>query len=140
MDSIRKYFLCLLAGLLTIIGLAGCNKHPVNGDLDGQWQVVNVTPEPSVIIYPERLYMCFSLHVCQLMGSDLGHHDSANMIYNEDERTLYLDFPYITTPESLARLAQYGIYSNPVTFDVELLSGNSLILRDGDVRVVLRRF
>ncbi len=140
MNTLKTTLIYSLIGMFILLINTGCNKYPINGDLDGQWQVMEVTPEPSEIVYPERLYMCFSLHVCQLTGHIEGVHAKANMRFDQKKRTLYLDFPYIETEESLARLKQYGIYSNPVTFQVEKLNSSKLILRDNDVVVTLRKF
>ena len=133
-------YIMLFVATFMLLFTGSCQKSPINGDLDGQWQVMDVTPEPSETVFPERLYICFSLHVCQLTGYDVGVHAEANMQFDQKKKTLYLDFPNINTEESIARLAQYGIYNNPVTFDVELLTSSKLILRDGDVVVTLRKF
>ncbi len=123
----------LVAGLLT-----GCRNMPINGDIDGQWQVMDVYPAPQEEIIKERLYYCFSLHICQLSAYDLGVWRSGKLIY--DKEFLYLDFPDSNSPEAAATLKQFGIYNNPVKFQVEYLDKNKLILKDGDVTVSLRKF
>lgn len=133
-------FLVFLVAFLNLIILTGCPKHPINGDLDGQWQVMDVVPPAPEIVLKERLYMCFSLHVCQLTEYGNGANAVGNMRFDQKNQLLYLDFPYATTALSKARLKQYGIYNNPVTFTVEYLDKKKLILRDGDVVVTLRKF
>ncbi|MDE6795775.1 MAG: lipocalin-like domain-containing protein [Muribaculaceae bacterium] len=135
---ISKYTIRFI-GFLVLLLTTGCPKHPINGDLDGQWQVMDVVPEAPEIILQERLYMCFSLHVCQLTEYGNGVNTVGNMKYVKD-KTLYLDFPNAHSALSKARLKQYGIYSNPVTFTIEHLDKKKLILRDGDVVVTLRKF
>lgn len=117
---------------------AGCRKMPVNGDLDGQWQVMDVYPAPEEEIIKERLYYCFSLHTCQLSAYDMGVWRSGKLIYDNDY--LYLDFPDSDSPEIAATLKQFGIFNNPVKFQVEYIDKNKLILKDGEVTVSLRKF
>lgn len=114
-----------------------CQKTPINGDLDGQWQVMSVTPEPEERPIEERLYYCFNLHVCNLTYYG-GVFTSGNIQF--DDKTLYLDFPYADSHLSIRRLRQYGIDENPITFSVEHLDKKSLILRHGDTVVTMRKF
>ena len=136
-STLSKISLSLI--LLISLLYSGCQKSPINGDLDGQWQVMEVNPEPSEIIIDKRLYMCFSLHTVQLTYYGNGPWTPGNIL-KFDDKHLVLDFPYATAERSIALLRQYGIYNNPVTFDVEMLTSSKLILRDGDVVVTLRKF
>ncbi len=140
MKKITAKNLALIISFLTALITTGCPKHPINGDLDGQWQVMTVEPEPAEIVITERIYMCFSLHVCQLTGYGAGVYATGNMLFSQKDKNLYLDFPHATSSLSKSRLKQYGIYSNPVTFTIEHLDKKKLILRDGDVVVTLRKF
>lgn len=123
--------------LLVLLMPTSCEKTPINGDLDGQWQVMSVTPEPTDRPIEERLYYCFSLHVCQLTYYG-GVFTSGNLRF--DGKTIYLDFPYADSELSIRRLPQYGINENPITFNVEHLDKKSLILRHGDTVVTMRKF
>lgn len=119
------------------MGFFSCQKTPINGDLDGMWQVLEVSPEPAEVLIHERLYYSFYMHVCSLsyFGGDL---TAGNLRFNGDE--IYLDFPHATGYETIKKLKQYGIYSNPVVFEVIHLDKNKMILKDGEVTVVLRKF
>lgn len=139
MSKSLTYLSILTISILTLLITSGCPKHPINGDLDGQWQVMEVTPEPQEVVIAERLYYCFSLHTTQLTFYGAGPWVSGNIL-KFDDKQLVLDFPYATSALSKARLKQYGIYNNPVTFTIEQLDKNKLILRDGDVVVTLRKF
>ena len=130
----------LLLLLTLTIGLGGCQKSPINGDLDGQWQIMSLVPEAPEIVLKERLYYCFSLHTCQISEYGTGVWTSGNMTYDEKGKTLYIDFPNAKSELSIARLKQYGIYTNPVTFTIDHLDKKSLVMRDGDIVVTLRKF
>ena len=112
-----------------------CQKAPINGDLDGQWQVIQVDPDPQVQ-FPERLYYNFSLHVCSLSYYG-GYFQSANMIYEDDK--ISLDFPYPNATVGFLTLSLYGINSNPVTFNVHFENHNRMILYNNESTVVLQR-
>ena len=124
--------------LLFCVLLGGCQKSPINGNLDGQWQVMEVTPEPpEEILYDTRLYITFYLHSCMLTyyGGIL-----TNGNFKYDGETIYMDFPYMKTERDALILKQYGIDSNPVVFDVEKLDKNKMVLRNGNTTVSLRKF
>ncbi|MBD5358932.1 MAG: lipocalin family protein [Bacteroides sp.] len=123
--------------IIIIIFLSSCQKAPINGDLDGQWQVMEVIPEPEEKLLDERIYYCFYLHVCQLTYYD-GVCFAGNMEF--DGETLYLDFPYADNPTREKWLRQYGITGNPITFTVEHLDKKSLIIKHGDTTVTMRKF
>ncbi|MDE5886378.1 MAG: lipocalin-like domain-containing protein [Muribaculaceae bacterium] len=127
----------LLISLL--VNLNGCQKSPINGDLDGHWQVMKVTPTPAEEIITTRMYMGFYLHVCQLYYVDGGGWNTGNMRYEGNKLTL--DFPYaIDNETAAAMMRQYGINSNPVTFTIETLTKDKMVLRDGETVVELRKY
>ena len=118
------------------ICLSGCQKAPINGKLDGQWQVMEVFPEPEIEIINERLYFNFYMHVCQLTYY-AGYFMDGNMLYEDDN--LYIDFPYSLSYDQKEILKQYGILSNPVNFSVEFQSGNIMILQNEESTIKLRK-
>lgn len=134
----KNIIACLVIASVFILMLTpSCQKAPINGDLDGQWQVMSVDPEPVDKPISQRIYYCFYLHTCQLTFYG-GVFATANMIY--DGKTLSLDFPYADSELSIRRLCQYGINENPITFTVDHLDKKSLILRHGDTTVTMRKF
>lgn len=120
--------------ILFIILLLSCQKSPINGDLDGQWEVVEVYPEPEKVIIHERLYYNFYLHVCMLSyyGGTTAY---ANMNYNGE--TMVLDFKEQAPEGSLRALPQYGILINPVAFNVEFTSSHNMTLSNEESLIVL---
>ena len=130
MKASHLFFLTILTALL----LGGCTKAPINGNLDGQWQVVEVIPKPSEEIIGERIYYNFSLHVCMLSYYG-GTFLFANMEY--DGETLYLDFAEDKTEEDAVALRQYGILNNPISFSVKFTDSHHLTLSSENSQVVL---
>lgn len=140
MITSKKSILPLIMGIIFLIGLSSCQKSPINGDLDGQWQVINVEPQAPEILLDNNIYYCFNLHICQLTAYAYGAVATGNMVYDQDTRILEVSFPNISTPREYAILKQYGINENPVTFTIEHLDKKTLIMRDGDTMVTLRKF
>lgn len=128
----RAAILCLTGSLIA----AGCQKAPINGDLDGQWQVMEVEPKVEHPQFGGRLYYCFSLHVCQLTTGPVV--TSGNLSYAGDR--IDINFPRFTSQAASDSLRWWGINSNPVTFKVEHLDKNRLVIRDGETTVTLRKY
>lgn len=136
---IYKNIVILLTSFLLTALLAACQKSPINGDLDGQWQVMIVEPEPvdPDPMFDTRLYYCFYMHVCQLSIPG-GTWIAGNMNYSDNQ--LSINFPKELNSLELNALSQYGINSNPVVFDIEYLDGKKLVLRNEETVVTLRKF
>lgn len=144
----KKLHLIFLLSLLlsALVGLTGCQKHDINGDLDGLWQIMEIeqlgpSGEVQATITPaEGRYMSFQLHVCQLRNPDgpIGKQGTANMTF--DGGTLTLDFPYATTEYDTERLTQWGIYTLQPVFTIETLDRSSLVMTSAHARLHCRRF
>lgn len=121
--------------LLAVIG--GCQKSSINGDLDGMWQVVDVSPEPDNQETTEKLYYNFQLHTCGLSYYG-GNLTNGNMIY--DGNRLTLSFPNANTEELICALRRYGINENPITFTIETLDRKNLVMTSDGVTVIMRKY
>lgn len=133
-----QYVSILLISLASV-GVASCQKSPINGFLDGQWQVMNVEPEQEPL-FPEfdtNLYYCFSLHVCQLSIPGKVW-ITGNMTYSENNLTI--SFPKELSYAEYMVLRQYGITNNPMIFSVEEKNNNIMLLKSENSTVTLRRF
>lgn len=124
--------------LLAATALQSCQKSAINGDLDGQWQVMEVTPAPEETPITERMYYCFYLHTCNLTYYGGSTWASARMAF--DGGTLTLTFTDKVASSKMAELGQYGITRNPAVFKVATLTDSRLVLKDGDVTVTMRKF
>lgn len=132
-NSIVKLFFAFIA----IIFFNQCQKAPINGDLDGQWEVIEVNPKPEDTIIEERLFYNFSRHVCQLVYYE-GYFLTGNMNFDGDN--LWIEFPGKLNEREKKILRQYGIDGNPVVFEIESLNKKRLKMRDGEITVSLIKF
>lgn len=136
--TIRQYISILLISLVSVC-ITSCQKSPINGFLDGQWQVMDVDPEEDPL-FPEfdtNLYYCFSLHVCQLSIPGKVW-ITGNITYSENNLTI--SFPKDLSYVEYLILMQYGITSNPMIFSVEEKNKNMMLLKSDNSTVTLRRF
>lgn len=133
-----KRWMFVLAAMCCLV-FAGCQKSPINGKLDGQWQVMSIVPEPAPQVAFGRKYYCFSLHVVQLTEAGFQAWTAGNMAYSGNKLTM--EFPYAETSQHIRNvLLDYGITSNPVTFDVVKLDSKQLVLSNASTTITLRRF
>lgn len=124
--------------LMILLSLGSCQKEPINGDLDGRWQILEIeTEEGAFNVKNQQLYYNFSLHVCNLSYYG-GIFTEGNLSYENNIIKIY--FPYIETPAGMALLETYGIYSNPVIFRVVYIDKKKLIIQNDESLVILRKF
>lgn len=121
---------------LTIICIR-CTKVDINGNLDGEWEVMEVYPVPPDVNLDTRLFYNFQLHVCQLTMYGT-YFTYASLNYDYPYITLY--FPYIEHEWETIVLKQYGINENPVTFEVSFEGERKMILTNENVTIHLRKF
>ncbi len=123
----------MLLCAMIALGVTSCRKRSINGDLDGQWQVMEIEYADGTVENPEGVYYCLFLHTVNLTRIG-GVVCAGNMIYEGDK--LSLEFPY-ATPE---QLKTWGIDSKETTFTILHLSGSRMTLRSGYSLIQLRKF
>ena len=114
---------CLLI-LWSLILLTGCGKLPINGDLDGQWQILEIRYADGRIETPERAYYCVQLHTITLRQVN-GPNQTGNMVYEGDQLSL---------------LRVFGLDDTKETFTVTELSSSRLVLTSDYARISFRKF
>lgn len=129
----KKILTATVAIIILTITLGGCRKVPINGDLDGMWQVMSVEYADGTSHSYSGLYYCVSLHVIQLRGGGVF---SGNMIYDKDARTLKADFPGIAP----GQLRPWGVEGTQMDFDILELTGKRLTLKSDYAEVRLRKW
>lgn len=128
---------CLLLALLLSALFAGCKKDYINGDLDGLWQLDEISIDGQTQPTPDHRYWAFSFHVAQLTEYG-GPYAIGNLAY--DGTTVKVDFPYAVSEADVEKLREWGVYENPAVYTVESLDGSRLVMTCGDVRLRFRKF
>lgn len=111
----------LVAILATMLG--GCCDSDLNGDLDGQWQLMSITRSDGTSMAPDQKYYLFAMHMAMLRepGRD---GIPGNMTYDEKAGLITIDFP------RKASLGAWGLPDSPcsVELTIESLSRNHLVM------------
>lgn len=141
-----------MASILLTIGV-GCDKTPINGPLDGQWQLMSIeTPTGTRQTKSDGVYLCFQLHLCQWYR--LNEHSMYSHFIHEDDSIRFYDFVYVSgqfhegdndewiTPEEMAEgvMGAWGIHSTDITYHVRTLNNSRLTLERADTVLSFRKF
>ena len=133
-----------------VITLAACDKVPINGDLDGMWQLTCIETKHDTT-YQKNLFWQFQLHLLQIgdvydyfarfenTGSELRVYQVASGSRHEDASQN--DEP-VTEKDSvhMAKLKQYGIYKTDTRFKIEELNADNMRLRSDSVCLHFRKY
>lgn len=138
----------LICMAITVLLPTGCSKASHNGDLDGQWQVMEVLNNGVSEQFPEGeiYYYNFYLHTFQLTYTGKRSlRMTGNMTYEEGSGRLGLELGFVTAgrvdKSLLDRLVYWGFpESGEVVMEIETLTSSQLIMRHGDVEIICRKF
>lgn len=97
--------------------------HNINGHLDGQWQFMSIDLPDGTQETPASVYYCIQMHTMNLTSPGHGV-ATANMVYDKENGTLNLEFPYD------GNLSFGGLPDAPctVTFDILDLNKQHLVM------------
>ena len=138
--------------LVLLLLLTSCDKVPINGDLDGLWQLMSIQQGDDVRdTKADRLYCSFQLHLFML-GEDSGPREYFGRFEHEGNTIRFYSFTYrskyteesnydqlMTDDADLAVIAPWGFYSTDCTFDVVTLNSSTLVLRSGNTTITYRK-
>ncbi len=137
MKSIKIVALVVVALLLST--LAGCRKHYINGDLDGQWQILTIEYKSDGTVNnvkANQVYFCFNLHTVNLRQvKNSPEKVAGNMKY--DKKTINLEFPLVGNPDELEA---WGMNAASTSFTVISLSHEKLVMESDYAVISCRKF
>ncbi|WP_309568335.1 lipocalin-like domain-containing protein [Parabacteroides faecis] len=129
MDTMKRYMIAVL--LMLIAG--ACGKMPVNGDLDGRWQIMKIEYASGEEETPERAYYSVSLHTINLMQVGVTS-QTGNMEYTGD--SLFVEMPI----SKIENLLPFGMNGTEQRFGVKELTSKHLVLQSDYARLEFRKF
>lgn len=126
--------------IILILFFVSCGKMPINGDLDGRWQLMRIDRhEDEMQVYPEYTYYDVSLHLMELKRKA-----------DKEEVGLFgLRARFRQTDDSLhikmirckaAQMPPYGMNDTIQHFAVEKLDSKKMILNSDYARLTFRKF
>lgn len=149
----------LIAAAVLLTAFAACDKVPINGPLDGQWQMMRIeTPDSVRDAKPLHAYLCFQLHLSEWNSE--GHryyaefsHDGDSLLFwhfahHSLHRTQADNNEWMTAAELAGGtddnpdglLDRWGIHSLDARFRVLTLNSSTLVLERNDTVLHLRKF
>ncbi|MCL3849944.1 lipocalin-like domain-containing protein [Parabacteroides leei] len=129
MDTMKKGVIFTLLILL----ISACGKMPINGDLDGRWQIMKIEYASGEEETPERAYYSVALHTINLMQVGVTK-QTGNMEYTGD--SLFVTMPISTVED----LLPFGMNGTEQRFGVKELSSKHLVLQSDYARLEFRKF
>ncbi|WP_309568344.1 lipocalin-like domain-containing protein [Parabacteroides faecis] len=129
MDTMKRY---IIAVLLILI-VSACGKTPINGDLDGRWQIMKIEYASGEEETPERAYYSVALHTINLMQVGVTS-QTGNMEYTGD--SLFVEMPV----SKIEDLLPFGMNGTEQRFGVKELTSKHLVLQSDYARLEFRKF
>ena len=128
--NIMKWY--IIAVLLVLI-VSACGKTPINGDLDGRWQILKIEYASGEEETPERAYYSVALHTINLMQVGVTS-QTGNMEYTGD--SLFVEMPI----SKIEDLLPFGMNDTKQRFGVKELTSKHLVLQSDYARLEFRKF
>ena len=122
-----------IIGALLLLMASACGKMPINGDLDGRWQIMKIEYVSGGEEVPERAYYSVALHTINLMKVDVSN-QTGNMEYTGD--SLFVVMPVSKVED----LLPFGMNGTEQRFGVKELTSKYLVLQSNYARLEFRKF
>ncbi|WP_183670683.1 lipocalin-like domain-containing protein [Parabacteroides faecis] len=129
MDTMKRYIIAVLLMLI----VSACGKMPINGDLDGRWQIMKIEYVSGEEETPERAYYSVALHTINLMQVGVTS-QTGNMEYTGD--SLFVEMPV----SKIEDLLPFGMNDTKQRFGVKELTSKHLVLQSDYARLEFRKF
>ena len=150
-----SYILLLTSYIAAAATFCSCDKVPINGDLDGMWQIMTIqTPDGTRNVKSNQAYLSFQLHLSQW---DMDHGSKRYYAHfsHSNDSIIFYDFKHdslhrskaddneeITNDEMTKEkvLDAWGVHNLDARYHVQRLNGDELILERADTILFFRKF
>ena len=148
MKSHRNILIIILLSLLTF---TACDKLPMNGVLDGMWQLLEVEHNNQTeTVKAKGIYLSFQMHTVQFDAEGQIHqffslfeHSGRTLrIYNickESENATSADDNQLLDESEIYLVEKWGIYHTDEPFQVLQLNSDGMILQSEDAKLKFRK-
>ena len=143
-------------GVLLVVLLSGCDKTPINGDLDGMWQLQSIeTPEGTTQTKERRVYLCIQLHLAEWWNpaqmnefhffSHFTHQGDSLCFFDLCRASAHTatgsdDTPLTAKEMAEGALESWGIHTLDTRYRIRRLSSRHLELEKDDTVYAFRKF
>lgn len=148
----KRFLAQILAGICILAGLSGCQKAPINSDIEGQWILKQFTlRETDETVTCERLYYSITRMVTEVAEKQgpngYGTYIGRTEYRNNETQLVVKDFKVRqSTSDSgedapVEKLRHFGIDNQVETvFDVVHCNGKTMTLESDYARLELEKF
>lgn len=148
----KRFLVQILAGICILAGLSGCQKAPINSDIEGQWILKQFTlRETDETVTCERLYYSITRMVTEVAEKQgpngYGTYIGRTEYRNDETQLVVKDFKVRqSTSDSgedapVDKLRHFGINDQAETvFDVVYCNGKTMTLESDYARLELEKF
>ena len=142
----------ILIAFAAVILLGSCDKVPINGPLDGMWQLTSVqTPAGSRDALADRAYLSIQLHISEWECGGKRYYSAFNkdndsicferFLHHSLHRTSADDNDAVTKEELAAGAFDvWEIHTESARFRINRLDGSHLELQRADTIITFRKF
>ena len=149
----------IAAAIVATAAVGSCDKVPINGDLDGMWQLMNIqTPEGSRETKSDRAYLCIQLHLSQwdhvgyryyahfrregdsIFFYDFCHHGLHRTEADDNEPITYEEMTKTDPAQGWPLMDAWGVHNLDARYRVQKLNSDALILEKEDTTLTFRKF
>ncbi len=133
----------ILLLMLMMMGVSSCDKKPINGKLDGRWQLMSIEGKDGQTTACNRIYYSIQLHLIEISDKSDKPKTFIGRFSNGGDEITVGDFRRRYNEEqhaTLEELAVFGLYQLDTRFKVEQVSRKHLTLRSDDACLNFRKF
>jgi len=127
----KKIYCLLFSCILSF--LSSCQKEPINGKLDGMWQLMKIEYKDKPTVTPDQLYYCIQLHMVQLNGVNTSG-SSGTFTHSGDSIHI------VIREKQISDVAPYGMNDTIQNFYIEQLSSQRMTLKSSYASLQFRKF
>lgn len=121
--------------------MMGCDKAPINGDLDGMWKMTAMQWEDGETVSPVRIFFCFEQDCIELNNKGANACTYLGLMHKVKKR---IRVENIKSPQGdvtdITALRQFGITESVTEFNIEKLNGSRMIIKSKDCRMEFTKF
>lgn len=147
---IRRFALSFL-----LFCFASCDKVPMNGDLDGMWQLTAIsTPDTIRDTHAKAVYVSFQLHLAQWNDIGGGNRQFFSHFTHTSDSIFFYDFAHPSkhaaddnedewvTPQEMhgGLFDAWGIHTIDARYCIQHLDPHNLTLESADTTLTFRKF
>lgn len=133
----------ILLFIFLLLGISSCDKAPINGKLDGRWQLMTIEYENGSMTECNRIYYSIQLHLIEISAKGGNGGTFIGRFSYKDNEVTMSEFRRRGNEEALAGLKElevFGMNSFLTHFKVEKATSEKMILKSEYARLAFRKF